>query len=133
MFLNRRLQEGPLNGGGFVQGACADSAPPGYMTETLRPLTIKQLLTWNTDSGGKVFIDNTEVTKIKIVGQVIQLSNSAPCYNYVINDGSDEVTVKAYGYTEVNQGDLVAVYGRPDSFGGGKEVFAFSVKRIFDP
>jgi len=132
MFSNPKLQEGPLQGGGFVNSGVGNAAP-SYMTETLRPVTIKQLLTWDTDSAGKTFIDNIEVTKIKIVGQVKLATDSAPCRTFIINDGSDEVTVKLYGYAEVKQGDLVAIYGRPDSFGGGKEVFAFGVKRIYDP
>jgi len=133
MFSNPRLQEGPLNGGGFVNARGGADNAPMYMTETIRPLTIKQLLTWDTDSAGKIFIDDTEVTKIKIVGQVTLATNNAPCYTYVLADGSDEVTVKVYGITEFKKGDFVAVYGRPDSFGGGKEVFAFGVKRIDNP
>jgi len=132
MFSNPKLQEGPLQGGGFVNGGPANEKP-SYMSETLRPVTIKQLLTWDTDSAGKTFIDNTEVTKIKIVGKVKLAMNSAPCRTFVLYDGSDEVTVKMYGYAEVKQGDLAAVYGRPDSFGQGKELFAFGVKRIDDP
>jgi len=132
MFSNPKLQEGPLQGGGFVQGGAANAAP-SYMSETLRPVTIKQLLTWDTDSAAKTFIDNTEVTKIKIVGKVKLVMKSSTCQTFVLFDGSDEVNVKLYGYSEVKQGDLAAVYGRPDSFGRGKEVFAFGVKRIDNP
>ncbi|KAA8570758.1 hypothetical protein EYC84_000153 [Monilinia fructicola] len=122
--------QGGADGGGFVQGGYGGSqggsqdSPGGsktYGKDTLRPVTIKQILDAvqpHPDADFK--IDGSEVTQLSFVGQVHSISTQTTNNTYKVDDGTGLIEVKQWIDNEVEPENAKARPARRCG-GGGEE------------
>lgn len=140
------------DGGGFMSGSQQGGSQAGgkYADESLRPVTIKQLLDWEeTFPGAELAIDGHPVTQVTIVGQVRSVKPQPTNITYRIDDGTAAIDVKKWVDSEAQQGDddgmgggagsgaiapdaFVRVWGRLKSLGGKKHLSANFIRQIED-
>jgi replication factor A2 len=93
---------GGANGGGFMPGSQGGgdsaSAKRDYNKNTLRPVTIKQLLDAHHPHADSetVTIDNSEVSQVTLVGQVRNISAQTTNVTYKLDDGTGTIDVKVW-------------------------------------
>lgn len=91
------------DGGGFMAGGSqggsqAQGGGRSYADETLRPVTIKQLIqsTPSSASDNMFRIDGTDVSQVTFVGQVRQINPQATNITYRLDDGTGIIEVKKW-------------------------------------
>jgi replication factor A2 len=142
--------QGGADGGGFMPGSQTDS--PGskrsYGKDTLRPVTIKQLLEAHHRQPDDEFfiIDGSETTQVTFVGQVRNISTQTTNVTYKLDDGTGIIEVKVWIDAEafndptdpshqkpqpVEQG-YARVWGRLKEFSNKRHVGANVIRPIQD-
>lgn len=95
-------QGGAATGGGFMPGSQSADSPSGgkrsYGKDTLRPVTIKQLLdAHHPHPDAEYFlIDQTETTQVTFVGQIRNISTQTTNVTYKLDDGTGTIEVKVW-------------------------------------
>lgn len=117
--------------------------PPiqGFADESLRPVTIKQLLdVEEAYPGADLAIDGHPITQVTIVGQVRQISPQPTNITYRLDDGTGVIDVKKWVDVD-KQEDLdpkyaldqhVRVWGRLKSFNQKRHVGAHFIRAVDD-
>ncbi|KAI7328792.1 hypothetical protein KC315_g6463 [Hortaea werneckii] len=93
--------QGGAGGGGFMPGSQNDSPSAGkrsYGKDTLRPVTIKQLLdAQHPHPDAEYFIiDGAECTQVTFVGQIRNISTQTTNVTYKLDDGTGIIEVKVW-------------------------------------
>ncbi|RFU29169.1 hypothetical protein B7463_g7154, partial [Scytalidium lignicola] len=139
--------QGGADAGGFVpgygsQGGSQDSPGKSYSKDTLRPVTIKQLIdAIPTHSEAEFKIDGSEVTQITFVGQIHTVTPQATNTTFKIDDGTGIIDVKQW--IDVDQdpdtakplpqeGQYMRVYGRLKAFNDKRSVGAHVMRPVTD-
>ncbi|KAF2460759.1 hypothetical protein BDY21DRAFT_279217 [Lineolata rhizophorae] len=144
--------QGGHGGGGFMGGTqeSPGSAGKGYSRETLRPVTIKQLLDVPPTTDDSFKLDGADVSALTFVGQIRNISSQATNVTYKMDDGTGIIETKlwrnvdAEAAAEMEGGDsrhskpnvaenmYVRVLGRMRGFGNKNYVMASVVHPITD-
>ncbi|CAD6448737.1 a65059be-1b1a-456d-b4b3-c41272c7c621 [Sclerotinia trifoliorum] len=143
--------QGGADGGGFVQGGDGGSqggsqdSPGGtktYGKDTLRPVTIKQILDAEQPHPDADFkIDGSEVTQLSFIGQVHSISKQATNNTYKVDDGTGLIEVKQWIDNDAEpdnaksvpqEGQYIHVWGRLKSFHDKRHVGAHIIRPITD-
>ncbi|TWU76578.1 replication factor A protein 2 [Metarhizium rileyi] len=137
-------QGGDDSGGFFAGGSQTGSQGGGksYQDESLRPVTIKQVLEAEEAFAGADFkIDNTTITQITFVGQVRHINPQPTNVTFKIDDGTGHVEVKKWidadkqDDANADQYELdsyVRVWGRLKSFSNKRHVAAHVIRPVTD-
>ncbi|KAK2763319.1 replication factor A protein 2 [Arachnomyces sp. PD_36] len=92
------MNQATSGGGGFMEGQ--NSASPSgksYAKDTLRPVTVKQILDATQAHPDADFkIDGADISQLTFVGQVRNISTQTTNITYKIDDGTGEVEVKQW-------------------------------------
>ncbi|KAK7750507.1 Replication factor A protein 2 [Diatrype stigma] len=136
---------GGEDGGGFVFGGSqsgSQQAGRGYSDESLRPVTIKQLLDAEQPYPDANFrIDGVEVAQVTLVGQVRAVSPQTTNVTLRLDDGTGVIEVKQW--LDADKPDdakganyaldaYVRVYGRVKSFNNKRHIGAHVIKPVHD-
>ncbi|KAK5939164.1 Replication factor A protein 2 [Knufia obscura] len=109
--------QGAADGGGFVGGEVQSSPATGkggYGKDTVRPVTIKQILHANHPHPDAEFkIDGDIATQLTFVGQIRNISTQATNITYKIDDGTDIIEVKQWIDSESNQDQVDTDMSKP--------------------
>ncbi|KAH9827905.1 single-stranded DNA binding protein 30K chain [Teratosphaeria destructans] len=139
--------QGGAGGGGFMPGSQSDSpnsAKRTYGKDTLRPVTIKQLLeAYHPHPDADHFmIDEAETTQITFVGQVRNISTQTTNITYKLDDGTGIIEVKVWvdaeaiesddSKTKVAEQGYARVWGRLKAFNNKRHVGANIIRPIQD-
>ncbi|KAL2044395.1 hypothetical protein N7G274_003100 [Stereocaulon virgatum] len=145
--------QGGAGGGGFMGGSQSGSqgaAGKGtYGKDTLRPVTIKQVLDAQQPHPDADFkIDEVEITQISFVGQIRNISTQTTNITYKLDDGTGTVEVKLWvDADEMNSMDTsegtvskpklvenewARVWGRLKAFNNRRHVGAHVIRPITD-
>ncbi|KAA6407743.1 MAG: replication factor A2 [Lasallia pustulata] len=148
--------QGGAGGGGFMGGSQGGSqaSPAGkgtYGKDTLRPVTIKQLLDAQQPHPDAEFkIDDVEITQVTFVGQIRNISTQTTNITYKLDDGTGTVEVKqwvdsdattslddAFSTTttskpKLTENEYARVWGRLKAFNNKRHVGAHVVRPITD-
>lgn len=116
------------------------SPSQSYGDESLRPVTIKQLLDWTEAFPGQdTIIDGSPLTQLTIVGQIRKINPQATNITYTLDDGTGTIDVKKWVDAEKSGDDgaegfnpdmYVRVWGRLKSFNGKKHVGAHFMREV---
>ncbi|KAI5817161.1 replication factor A2 [Pyronema omphalodes] len=141
--------QGGGGGGGFYAGSqTGTQATPGgsesrrnRSSETLRPVTIKQILEARQDVGdGPFMIDSVELGLLTFVGRVQGVTEQATNITYVIDDGTGTLDVKQWidadspsdeSAQNLNE-KYVRVVGQLKSFSSKRHVGAHRIREVAD-
>jgi replication factor A2 len=101
------------------QGGDSGAAKRTFDKNTLRPVTIKQLLDAHlpTPDSEVVHIDNSEVSQVTIVGQVRNISAQTTNITYRLDDGTGTIDVKVWVDAEPHQNSNEAARPKPVELG----------------
>ncbi|CAK7199953.1 Replication factor A protein 2 [Sporothrix eucalyptigena] len=139
--------DGGNNGGGFVSGSQSGSqggqGGRNYNEDSLRPLTIKQLVeTEEAYPGAPEFlIDGAAITQLTIVGQVRAVNAQPTNVTYRIEDGTGSIDVKKWVDADKSEDEseppfaldqYVRVFGRLKLFNQKRYVAAHFVRAVDD-
>ncbi|KAA8908342.1 replication factor A2 [Sphaerosporella brunnea] len=136
-------------GGGFYtgsQGGGGTQASPGSEAKgrganTLRPVTIKQILETTQELADAPFkIDGVEISYITFVGRVRSVAEQTTNNTYVIDDGTGTLDVKQWvdtdavgdGSAQQLNGQYVRVLGQLKSFSNKKHVGSHKIQLVTD-
>ncbi|ORX37236.1 hypothetical protein BD324DRAFT_650842 [Kockovaella imperatae] len=134
-------------GGGFVSGGSPygsqgsqDGAKKNRSNQTLRPVTIKQILEADQAHPSADFtIDGQEVGSILVVGSVRNSNNSATKVSYEVGDGTGYIDVNQWLDTAddeggkmdgISQDKYVSILGSIKVFGGKRQISATHIRPI---
>jgi len=134
-------------GGGFYPGSQQGSQGGGggknFQDESLRPVTVKQILDAEEAYAGADFkIDGATVTQVTAVGQVRSFNPQATNLTIRIDDGTGQLEVKKFIDTDKQEeaqnpgyglDSHVRVFGRLKHFSGKRYVSAHLIRPITDP
>ncbi|KAI0469513.1 replication protein A, subunit RPA32 [Xylaria cf. heliscus] len=141
------------DGGGFVwgsQGGSQQSAVKPINDESLRPVTIKQIIDAEPAYAGDASfrIDGLDVKQVTIVGMVRAINPQTTNITYKIDDGTGVIEVKQWldadktaaedgggggvATTTFAEQDYVRVWGRLKSFSNKRHVGAHVIKPVRD-
>ncbi|KAM7202896.1 replication factor A protein 2 [Rhypophila sp. PSN 637] len=136
--------QGGEDGGGFMGGSQQGSQGGGqkaYADESLRPVTIKQLIdSVEPYPGAEIRIDNVPLTQVTVVGQVRSINPQTTNITYRIDDGTGTMDVKKWVDAE-KPGDMepkfgldsyVRVHGRLKNFNSKKHLGANFMRAVID-
>lgn len=140
---------GGAGGGGFIPGEGGSQQSPGgrreHTQDSLRPVTIKQILEATTDSSSKdeFKIDGAIVSQVTFVGQIRNISTQTTNTTYRLDDGTGSIEVKqwvdsdAVDHTNPAKAKLVEgaycrAWGKLKSFNDRKSVGAQIIRAIED-
>ncbi|KAJ1847576.1 Replication factor A protein 2 [Coemansia sp. RSA 2703] len=141
---------GGSSGGGWMAGGGGgggedDKPRGGYKNQTLRPVTIKQMLSIdNVKDDAPVMIDGEEVRQVTFVGVVRNMNRQQVNLMYSVEDGTgkidvrvwtkdgDEMEVGEQTSPDIVEGQYVRVYGELKFFNSKRHVSAFKVRPITD-
>lgn len=143
--------QGGAGGGGFMPGSQNNDSPSNkrtYGKDTLRPVTIKQLLdAHHPHPDAEYFmIDESETTQVTFVGQIRNISSQTTNITYKLDDGTGIIEVKVWIDAEafadpshpgnekakpVEQG-YARVWGRLKAFNNKRHVGANIIRPIQD-
>ena len=143
--------QGGATGGGFLPGSQAETPSGGkrsYGKDTLRPVTIKQLLeAHHPNADAEYFIiDSAEATQVTFVGQIRNISTQTTNVTYKLDDGTGIIEVKVWIDAEafadashpsndkpkpVEQG-YARVWGRLKAFNNKRHVGANIIRPVQD-
>ena len=139
--------QGGANGGGFMPGSQNESpsSKRTYGKDTLRPVTIKQLVdAHHPHPDAEYFmIDNSEATQVTFVGQVRNISQQTTNVTYKLDDGTGIIEVKVWIDSEANangeekkdkivEQGYARVWGRLKAFNNKRHVGAQIIRPITD-
>ncbi|KAG6150372.1 hypothetical protein E4U37_006207 [Claviceps purpurea] len=138
--------QGGDDSGGFLAGASSQQGSQGgggkaYQDESLRPVTIKQILEAEEAYAGADFkIDNTTVTQITFVGQIRSINPQPTNITFKIDDGTGQIEVKKWidvDKQDNSNGEFeldahVRVWGRLKSFSNKRHVGAHVIRPVAD-
>ncbi|KAI9705404.1 MAG: replication factor A protein 2 [Candelina mexicana] len=148
--------QGGTGGGGFMnqhgsQGGSQNSPGGGnaktYGKDTLRPVTIKQVLEAQQPHADAEFkIDGTEITQVTFVGQIRNISTQTTNVTYKLDDGTGIIEVKQWIDSDAtNSMDAASeakprlienayarVWGRLKAFNNKRHVGAHVIRLIMD-
>ncbi|RMZ82426.1 hypothetical protein DV737_g2136, partial [Chaetothyriales sp. CBS 132003] len=114
------------NGGGFVGGEPTSSQAQGrgYGQETIRPVTVAQILSASQPHPDADFkIDGEPISHLTFVGQVRSMQPQATNITYKVEDGTGIVEVKQWINSDAGDFD------DDDSIAGGMDIDGGDVKR----
>ncbi|KAK5625042.1 hypothetical protein RRF57_000758 [Xylaria bambusicola] len=136
------------NDGGFMwgsQGGGSQSAVKPINDESLRPVTIKQIIDAEPAYAGEASfrIDGLDVKQVTIVGQVRAIMQQTTNITYRIDDGTGTIEVKQWldadkqdaasdSGPSFREEDYVRVWGRLKSFNSKRHVGAHVIKPVRD-
>ncbi|EPE06127.1 replication factor-a protein [Ophiostoma piceae UAMH 11346] len=139
---------GDGDGGGYMagsqQGSQGREGGRNYEQESLRPVTIKQLLECEESypGSGQFQIDGKIASQITIVGQVLKTQAQATNTMWLISDGSGQIEVTKWAdkgadadeTTQVSFGldQFVRVYGRIKTFNQKRSIQSAVLRPIED-
>ncbi|PNP45832.1 hypothetical protein TGAMA5MH_02572 [Trichoderma gamsii] len=138
-------QGGDDSGGFFAGGGSQQGSQGGggksYQDESLRPLTIKQILDAEEPYSGAEFkVDGTPITQITFVGQVRSINPQQTNLTIRVDDGTGQIDVKKWIDAD-KQGDAepgfeidshIRVWGRLKSFSNKRHVGAHVIRPVTD-
>ncbi|POS84512.1 hypothetical protein EPUL_002510 [Erysiphe pulchra] len=139
--------QGGIDGGGFLGGTQNGSQtnPEGsktYGKDTLRPLTIKQIIEAQQPHPDSEFkVDGVEVTQITFIGQIQTVSSQATNTTYKVDDGTGLIEVKQWidgdadpenGPPPPKENDYIRIWGRLRAFNNRRHVGAHMIRIITD-
>lgn len=134
-------------GGGFMPGSQSDSptSKRKYGLDTLRPVTIKQLLEAHHPSpeAEHFIIDNSETTQCTFVAQVRNISAQTTNITYKLDDGTGIIEAKTWkdmeaeaegggGKVQPKEQEYVRVWGRLKQFNNKRHLGAQVIRPISD-
>ncbi|TVY83606.1 Replication factor A protein [Lachnellula suecica] len=138
-------QNAAQEGGGFMNGSQAGSqdTPGGsktYGKDTLRPVTIKQVLEAQQPHPDSDFkIDGTDVTQITFVGQINGISSQTTNTTFKLDDGTGTIEVKQWVDSDADpetakalpkEGEYLRVWGRLKAFNNKRHVASHLLRPI---
>ncbi|CAG8984078.1 hypothetical protein HYALB_00003020 [Hymenoscyphus albidus] len=138
--------QGGNDGGGFMSGSQQGSQDsPGqksYGSETLRAVTIKQIIeSTQAHADAEFKIDGAEVHQITFVGQVNSVNQRAANILWKVDDGTGITEVTQWLNSDMdsgdvqlvaNEGDYIRVFGRMKSFANKRTVASNSIRKVDD-
>lgn len=142
--------QGGAHGGGFMPGSQGEgnsaSNKRTYGKDTLRPVTIKQILDAHHPhpDADHMVIDDNEATQVTFVGQVRNISTQTTNNTYIIDDGTGTIEVKVWidaeaqgdegagGKKNVTTGGYARIWGRVKQFNNKRHVGAQFIRPIED-
>ncbi|KAI9842510.1 MAG: replication factor A protein 2 [Sclerophora amabilis] len=148
--------QGGAAGGGFVGGSQGgvpgsqqDEAASKYGKDTLRPVTIRQVVHAEQPHPDADFkIDGVLINQITFVGQIRNISSQTTHFTYKVDDGTAIIEVKEWIDSEtassvggpndpnsgskLTEGAYVRVWGQLKSFGDKRTLKANFVRKIDD-
>ncbi|OCL07047.1 replication factor A2 [Glonium stellatum] len=140
--------QGGAGGGGFFPGDGSQNSPGSanrsYSKDTLRPVTIKQVLEAQPmHQDGDFKIDGTEITQVTFVGQIRNISNQTTNITYKLDDGTGAIEVKQWIDSDASEAqiaarpklaenDYVRVWGKLRIYGSKRHVGAQIVRPVAD-
>ncbi|KAL2131534.1 hypothetical protein VTI74DRAFT_4911 [Chaetomium olivicolor] len=134
--------QGGDDGGGFMSGSqqASQSERKSYADDTLRPVTIKQLVDCKEAyPNADLAVDGIPTTQVTIVGQVREVKPQTVHVTYKIDDGTGVIEVKKWVDPEKPDSTpsfapdtYVRVFGRFGSFNGRKNISAHHIRAIED-
>ncbi|KAF1996879.1 replication protein A, subunit RPA32 [Amniculicola lignicola CBS 123094] len=137
---------GGASSGGFIPGEGSQNSPSGrkdYTQDTLRAVTIKQMLD-SPQSADEIFkIDNTPISQVTFVAQIRNISSQTTNITYKVDDGTGSMEVKLWvdsdneNAQDANKAKLVEntycrVWGKLKSFQNKKHVGATVIRPVED-
>ncbi|KPM35606.1 hypothetical protein AK830_g10974 [Neonectria ditissima] len=142
-------KQGGDDSGGFFAGGSQQGSQGGgggggknYQDESLRPVTIKQILDADEAYAGADFkIDGSAVTQITFVGQIRHVNLQPTTMTFKIDDGTGQIDVKKWIDADKAQDEAdpgwelnthVRVWGRLKSF-NKRHVGAHVIRPVTDP
>ncbi|KAL9124388.1 MAG: hypothetical protein Q9217_006275, partial [Psora testacea] len=147
--------QGGADGGGFM-GASQSGSQGGagkgtYGKDTLRPVTIKQVLDAQQPHPDAEFkIDDVEITQVSFVGQIRNISSQTTNITYKLDDGTGTIEVKQWVDADVTnnmdidgagaapskpkliENEWARVWGRLKAFNNRRHVGAHVIRPIMD-
>ncbi|KUJ16194.1 replication protein A, subunit RPA32 [Mollisia scopiformis] len=138
--------QGGADGGGFMGGSQQGSQEGGgsktYGKDTVRPVTIKQILEAQQPHPDSDFkIDGSEVTQLSFVGQINMISCQATNNTFQIDDGTGVIDVKQWIDSDQlpeharplpKEGEYVHVWGRLKAFNNKRHVGSHVIRPVSD-
>ncbi|KAF2094905.1 replication protein A, subunit RPA32 [Rhizodiscina lignyota] len=137
--------QGGAGGGGFMGGSqTSPSGEKNYTKDSLRPVTIKQLMEAEQISDQDFKSDGAEITQVTIVGQIRNVAQQTTNVTYKLDDGTGSIEVKQWTDSEaVNNEDsnessklaenmYVRVWGKLKSFNTKRHLGATCIRPITD-
>lgn len=145
--------QGGNAGGGFMPGSQGEGSASNkrtYRQDTLRPVTIKQLIDAHHPhpDAEYVMIDGAEALQVTFVGQIRNISSQTTNVTYKIDDGTGIIEVKVWVDAEAQMGDVemdgipkrakpqeqeyARVFGRVKNFNNKRHVGAIAVRPVTD-
>lgn len=144
--------QGGAGGGGFMggsQGGSQGGAGKGtYGKDTLRPVTIKQVLDAQQPHPDAEFkIDDVEITQVAFVGQIRNISTQTTNITYKLDDGTGTIEVKQWVDADASmdtmsdstvtkpklvENEWARVWGRLKAFNNKRHVGAHVIRPIAD-
>ncbi|KAF3033939.1 replication factor A protein 2 [Didymella keratinophila] len=138
---------GGAGGGGFIPGDGSQQSPGGrdkQQQDSLRPVTIKQILDAQPDAGNDTFrIDGNPVSQLTFVGQIRNISTQTTNTTYRLDDGTGSIEVKQWVDSDtVDQNDPIKAklvegsycraWGKLKSFNDRRSVGAQIIRPVED-
>ncbi|KAK5162653.1 hypothetical protein LTR04_003152 [Oleoguttula sp. CCFEE 6159] len=143
--------QGGAGGGGFMNTGSQNSPGSGakqqYGKDTLRPVTIKQILDAQQPHPDAEFkVDGSEITQVTFVGQIRNISTQTTNITYKLDDGTGTVEVKQWidsdatsamdttddSKPKLAENAYARVLGRLKAFNNKRHVGAHVIKPIND-
>ena len=114
----------------------------GYGKDSLRPVTIKQLIeAQQPNPDGEFLIDGSEITQVTFVGQIRSMAQQATNTTYKLDDGTGIIEVKQWfdadappnpNHAGLQENAWCRVFGRMKSFNGKRHVGSHFIRPITD-
>ncbi|KAF4126687.1 replication factor A2 [Geosmithia morbida] len=135
-------ESGGYFAGGSQQGSQGGGGGKNYQDESLRPVTVKQILdAEEAFNGGEFKIDNQAVTQVTVVGQVNNFKQQPTNITITLDDGTGQIDVKKFIDVDKQDeasnpgfqiGSHVRAWGRLKSFSGKRYISAHLIRPISD-
>ncbi|KIW06846.1 uncharacterized protein PV09_02526 [Verruconis gallopava] len=132
---------GEAGGGGFMPGGSqtSPSGGGGFKNESLRPVTIKQLLEAEPD-GSEFKIDGSQIHQVTIIGQVRNISTQTTNITYRLDDGTGVLEVKVWidpeaydvNRPQITENTYVRTWGRLKAFSNKRHLGAHFIRPLQD-
>jgi len=136
--------QGGADGGGFMSGSQQGSQDGGgsktYGKDTVRPVTIKQMIEAQQPHPDSEFkIDGSEVTQLSFIGQIHKIESQATNHTYTLDDGTGVIEAKQWidvereaAKTLPKEGEYVHVWGRLKAFNNKRTIGVHTLRPVAD-
>ncbi|KAF2085137.1 replication factor A2 [Saccharata proteae CBS 121410] len=142
--------QGGSGGGGFLPGGGSQDSPgsgsKGFVKDTLRPVTIKQINDANNVQESDFTIDGTEISQVMFIGQIRNISQQTTYITYKLDDGTGTVEVKQWVDSDASdplkpadgskprlvENAYAKVFGKLRVYGGKRHVGAHIIRPVTD-